>query len=337
MAKLGRPDFGSGGTRAGVSAGRAKVTIRKVSNRDAAKIAAETVGKAPYGRPRAVISNRSEITEREGTTGFKAAERAGKRIERVKKLTGSITVKKVSGKTAGDIAKDKQIANVARRDKFAKDMKPTKRIVKKTAPSKPKIEKTKAGGTVTRPGGRIDANRFKKVVPQDIKDIVKRRMSKPKLDPNEKVDVTLSNGNVVKMTRAKRDALRLKAKNAADNPRNSFAKSRETEKSENLTRREIADKNAEDRAKDLAGAMNRQYKESGTTWRNPATGKLERTQTKVADPMGEPERVQRATKRAVEGTKNSGAKVKPDLKLSPEAKKKFAQIKTINWKIKRGI
>lgn len=315
MAKLGRPEFGSGGTRAGISAGRAKVTIRKVSNRDAAKIAAETVGKAPYGRPRAVISNRSEITEREGTTRFKAAERASKRIERVKKLTGSVTIKKISGKTAGDIAKEKQIANVARRDKFAKDMKPTKRVVKKIAPSKPKIEKTPAGGTVTRPGGKIDANRFKKVVPQDVKDIVKRRT----------------------VTKTKPNELNIKLKNAANDPRNSFAKSREAEKSAKLARQEIADKKAEDRAKDLAGAMNRQYKESGTTWRNPATGKLERTQTKVADPMGEPERIQRATKRAVEGTKNSGAKVKPDLKLSPEAKKKFAQIKTINWKIKRGI
>jgi hypothetical protein len=61
------------------------IAKRKISNAAAAKIARETVGKAPYGRARQVISNRSEVTAREGATRFKAAERAGKRIERVKK------------------------------------------------------------------------------------------------------------------------------------------------------------------------------------------------------------------------------------------------------------
>jgi hypothetical protein len=311
-----------------------KPKAKKISDVAAAKIARETVGKAPYGRARGTISNKTELTEREGTTGFKAAERAGKRIERVKKLTGPITVKKIAGKTPGDIAKDKQAANAAKREKLNKDMKPRKRVIKKAEPRK--IVKTKAGGTVSKPKGKVDTEKFKKVTAQDVKDIVKRRMSKPKLDPNEKVDVTLSNGSVVKMTRAKRDALKLKAKNASDNPKNSFAKSREEEKSESLTRREIADKNAEDRAKDLTGAMNRQYQESGTNFRNPATGKMERIETNVANPMGESERVQRATKRGIEGTKNSGKKIKPDLKLSPEAKKKFAVKKTTNYKIKRG-
>jgi hypothetical protein len=311
-----------------------KPKAKKISDVAAAKIARETVGKAPYGRARSVVSNKTELTEREGTTGFKAAERAGKRVERVKKLTGPITVKKIAGKTPGDIAKDKQAANAAKREKLNKDMKPRKRVIKKAEPRK--VVKTKAGGTISKPKGKVDTKKFKKVTPQDVKDIVTRRMSKPKLDPNEKVDVTLSNGSVVKMTRAKRDALKLKAKNASDNPKNSFAKSREEEKSESLTRREIADKNAEDRAKDLTGAMNRQYQESGTNFRNPATGKMERIETNVANPMGESERVQRATKRGIEGTKNSGKKIKPDLKLSPEAKKKFAVKKTTNYKIKRG-
>ena len=307
---------------------------RKVSDREASKIARETVGKAPFGRNRAAITSKTEMSDREGTIGYKAAERAGKRIERVKKLTGPVTIKKTAGKTPGDIAKDKQAANAAKREKLNKDMKPKKRVVTKPEPRK--VVKTKAGGTVSKPKGKVDTKKFKKVTPQDVKDIVTRRMSKPKLDPNEKVDVTLSNGSVVKMTRAKRDALKLKAKNASDNPKNSFAKSREEEKSESLTRREIADKNAEDRAKDLTGAMNRQYQESGTNFRNPATGKMERIETNVANPMGESERVQRATKRGIEGTKNSGKKIKPDLKLSPEAKKKFAVKKTTNYKIKRG-
>ena len=311
-----------------------KPKARKISDVAAAKIARETVGKAPYGRARGTISNKTELTEREGTTGFKAAERAGKRIERVKKLTGPVTIKKTAGKTPGDIAKDKQAANAAKREKLNKDMKPRKRVIKKAEPRK--IVKTKAGGTVSKPKGKVDTEKFKKVTAQDVKDIVKRRMSKLKLDPNEKVDVTLSNGSVVKMTRAKRDALKLKAKNASDNPKNSFAKSREEEKSESLARREIADRNAEDRAKDLTGAMNRQYQESGTNFRNPATGKMERIETNVANPMGESERVQRATKRGIEGTKNSGKKIKPDLKLSPEARKKFAVKKTTNYKIKRG-
>jgi hypothetical protein len=302
---------------------------RKVSDREASKIARETVGKAPFGRARAVVSGKTELSEREGITRFEAAKRAGKRIERVKKLTGPVTVKKTAGKTPGDIAKDKQAANAAKRDKLNKDMKPRKRVVTKPEPRK--VVKTKAGGTVSRPGKKVDAEKFKKVTAKDVKDIVTRRMSKPKLDPNEKVDVTLSNGNVVKMTRAKRDALRLKAKNAADNPKNSFAKSREEEKSANLARREIADRNAEDRAKDLSGAMNRQYQESGTNFRNPATGKMERTQTNVANPMQEP-----ARKAEIEKLKAEALKAKkPNLKLSPEAKKKFAVKKTVNYKIKR--
>jgi phage pi2 protein 07 len=306
-----------------------KPKARKVSDVAAAKIARETVGKAPYGRNRAAITSKTEMADREGTTGYKAAERAGKRIERVKKLTGPVTVKKTAGKTPGDIAKDRQAANAAKRDKLNKDMKPRKRVV--TKPELRKVVKTKAGGTVSRPGKKVDAEKFKKVTAKDVKDIVTRRMSKPKLDPNEKVDVTLSNGNVVKMTRAKRDALRLKAKNAADNPRNSFAKSRETEKSENLTRREIADRNAEDRAKDLSGAMNRQYQESGTNFRNPATGKMERTQTNVANPMQEP-----ARRAEVEKLKSEAYRAKkPNLNLSPEARKKFAVKKTVNYKIKR--
>ena len=315
-----------------------KPAVRKVSDVAASKIARETVGKAPYGRARSVVSNKTELTEREGTTGFKAAERAGKRIERIKKLTGPVTRRRVSGKTAGDIAKEKQAANAARRDKFAKDVKPAKRIVKKAEPRK--IVKTKAGGTVSNAKGKVDADKFKKVTAQDVKDIVTRRMSKPKLDPNEKVDVTLSNGSVVKMTRAKRDALKLKAKNASDNPKNSFAKSREEEKSAQLARQEIRDKNAEDRAKDLSGAMNRQYAESGTTWRNPATGKLERTQTKVADPMLEQKRLQESREAVDEGFKQQRlikrGKGTPNLKLTPEAKKKFAVKKTANYKIKKG-
>lgn len=302
---------------------------RKVSDREASKIARETVGKAPFGRARAVVSGKTELSEREGITRFEAAERAGKRIERVKKLTGPVTVKKTAGKTPGDIAKDKQAASADKRDKFNKDMKPRKRVVSKPEPRK--VVKTKAGGTVSRPGKKVDAEKFKKVTAEDVKDIVTRRMSKPKLDPNEKVDVTLSNGSVVKMTRAKRDALRLKAKNAADSPKNSFAKSRETEKSESLARREIADRNAEERAKDLSGAMNRQYQESGTNFRNPVSGKMERTQTNVADPMQEP-----ARKLEVERLKSEAYRAKkPNLKLSPEAKKKFAVKKTVNYKIKR--
>jgi hypothetical protein len=303
---------------------------RKVSKVDAAKIARKTVGKAPYGRARQVISNRSETTAREGSTVGMAAVRIAKKKERVKKLTGPVTVKKIAGKTPGDIAKDKQAANAAKRDKLNKDMKPRKRVIKKAEPRK--VVKTKAGGTVSRPGKKVDTEKFKKITAKDVKDIVTRRMSKPKLDPNEKVDVTLSNGNVVKMTRAKRDALRLKAKNAADNPKNSFAKSRETEKSESLTRREIADKNAEDRAKDLSGAMNRQYQESGTNFVNPATGKVERIQTNVANPMQEP-----ARRAEIEKLKSEAYRAKkPNLKLSPEAKKKFAVKKTANYKIKRG-
>lgn len=307
-----------------------KPKARKVSDVAAAKIARETVGKAPYGRNRAAITSKTEMSDREGTIGYKAAERAGKRIERVKKLTGPVTIKKTAGKTPGDIAKDKQAANATKREKFNKDMKPKKRVVTKPEPRK--VVKTKAGGTVSKPKGKVDTKKFKKVTPQDVKDIVTRRMSKPKLDPNEKVDVTLSNGSVVKMTRAKRDALKLKAKNASDNPKNSFAKSREEEKSESLTRREIADKNAEDRAKDLSGAMNRQYQESGTNFRNPATGKMERTQTNVANPMQEPARRAEIEKLKAEALKAK----KPNLKLSPEARKKFAVKKTTNYKIKKG-
>jgi phage pi2 protein 07 len=311
-----------------------KPKAKKISDVAAAKIARETVGKAPFGRARGTISNKTDMSNREGTIGYKAAERAGKIIEREKKLTGPVTIKKTAGKTPGDIEKNRQAANAAKREKLNKDMKPKKRVVTKPEPRK--VVKTKAGGTVSKPKGKVDTKKFKKVTPQDVKDIVTRRMSKPKLDPNEKVNVTLSNGSVVKMTRAKRDALKLKAKNASDNPKNTFAKSRETEKSESLARREIADRNAEERAKDLTGAMNRQYQESGTNFRNPATGKMERTQTNVANPMGESERMQRATKRTVEGTKNFGKKIKPDLKLSPEARKKFAVKKTKNYKIKRG-
>jgi len=134
-----------------------------------------------------------------------------KKEARVKKLTGPVTIKKTAGKTPGDIAKNRQAANAAKREKLNKDMKPKKRVITKPEPRK--VVKTKAGGTVSNPKGKVDTKKFKKVTPQDVKDIVTRRMSKPKLDPNEKVDVTLSNGSVVKMTRAKRDALKLKAKN----------------------------------------------------------------------------------------------------------------------------
>ena len=107
-----------------------------------------------------------------------------------------------------------------------------------------------------------------------------------------------------------------------------------------LSRREIADRNAEERAKDLSGAMNRQYKESGTTWRNPASGKMERTQTKVANPMQENKRLQEAREATDQGIKQQRAikrgRGNPDLKLSPEARKKFAVKKTTNYKIKRG-
>ena len=284
------------------------IAKRKISNAAAAKIARETVGKAPYGRVRQVISNRSEVTAREGATRFKAAERAGKRIERVKKLTGPVTVKKTAGKTPGDIAKDKQAANAAKRDKLNKDMKPRKRVVSKPEPRK--VVKTKAGGTVSRPGKKVDTEKFKKVTAKDIKDVVTRRMVK-KSKPSE---------------------LSIKMKNAADNSKNSFAKSRETEKSESLARREIADKNAEQRANELRNSMNKQYEESGTNFRNPASGKMERTQTNVANPMQEP-----ARKAEVEKLKSEAYRAKkPNLNLSPEARKKFAVKKTANYKIKRG-
>ena len=307
-----------------------KPKARKVSDVAAAKIARETVGKAPYGRNRAAITSKTEMSDREGTIGYKAAERAGKRIERVKKLTGPVTIKKTAGKTPGDIAKDKQAANAAKREKLNKDMKPRKRVVKKAEPRK--VVKTKAGGTVSRPGKKVDTEKFRKVTAKDVKDIVTRRMSKPKLDPNEKVDVTLSNGNVVKMTRAKRDALKLKAKNASDNPKNSFVKSRKEDETKKYGDRELRDAEAEDRAKDLTGAMNRQYQESGTNFRNPATGKMERIQTNVANPMQEPARRAEVEKLKAEGLKRK----KPNLQLSPEAKKKFAIKKTANYKIKRG-
>ena len=127
---------------------------RKVSDREASKIARETVGKAPFGRNRAVVSGKTESTEREGTTRFKAAERAGKRIERVKKLTGPVTIKKTAGKTPGDIAKNRQAANAAKREKLNKDMKPKKRVITKPEPRK--VVKTKAGGTISNPKGKVD-------------------------------------------------------------------------------------------------------------------------------------------------------------------------------------
>lgn len=290
---------------------------RKVSDKDATQIARKTVGKSPVPRERKVIL-------RDNARGIGPSERKQISIKR------EVTKRKA---TKEELTKPKKVKVVTT---------PSKRVVKKSAPSKPGVEKTKAGGTVTRPKGKVNIKKFEKVKAEDIKDIVTRRMQPKRKVEDEKISDKLSGRHLTTLTAAQKKELALKMKNAKSNSKD---KTREEVKSIKLERREKADIEAEKRGEELRSEMNRQYAESGKThkYEMPGTriGKTFRTNTKVENPLREPGNITEVEGRATRGIKNQavgplniGGK-KPDLKLSPAAKKRLVTKRINNYKLKK--
>ena len=310
---------------------------RKVSNADASAAARRAVGKSPVPRERKVIL-------KDNARGLSQRERKEVAIKREVKTRPA---------TKEELTKPKKIKTITTPpQRVVKIAEPRKVVKTKGVPLKnekrqtvqgPK-PKTLSGGTVSRPGKKIDADKFAKIKAEDIKDVVQRRMAKSKLDPKEKVTVTRPDGSTVQMTRAERDSLNTKLRNAGRNPENSFAKSREEVKSIKLERREQADIEAEKRGEELRAQMNKQHAESGKThkYEMPGTrvGKTFRVNTKVENPMREPGNITEVEGRTIRGEKNQkGLSLqgkKPDLKLSPAARQRLITKRMNNYKLKKG-
>lgn len=145
MAKLGRPEFGGGGTRSGMSAGRAKVTIvrpkPKAASAETAKAQKASVKKLPNRTaPKTDLSSRGvKPTQNEKITRARDAQwdKAEKRFEAQEEMyyTGPKTGKPAFKQSAKNARKDATIDKEAAKKVPIKinsaKLKPN-RIIKKT-------------------------------------------------------------------------------------------------------------------------------------------------------------------------------------------------------------
>ena len=194
MAKYGRPDFGSGGTRAGVSAGRARVTVRRVSDADAKAIAEKAAGakgrrlvsmeaKDKYGKP---IKGSPPITDAkpaktikvepsEKLTGRPAGEST---VTKTKKpdVKPSMTKKAFKDWGGGSVSPGQRAAIKGAMDKGLKsDAKIVEAKIPKTEPVRPPKGEIRSYKKVIKP--------IVKVKPTTIGDKPKPRIDKPVQGP----------------------------------------------------------------------------------------------------------------------------------------------------------
>jgi hypothetical protein len=217
LAKYGRPDFGSGGTRADVSAGRAKVTVRRVSNADAKEVAEKAAGASRPRLPQAgrdvAISNKPakivKVKPSEKLTGRPANDSV---VTKTKKpdIKPSMTKKIFKDYGGGSVSPGQRAAIKAQMDK---GLKPNSKIIEakipKTEPVRPpkdkprvykkvikKIEKPKP---VTTPKPRTDKPvqgpaKIKRIVP--VKKFVKG--AKPKIGKLQPDKLIATNQDLIK-------------------------------------------------------------------------------------------------------------------------------------------
>jgi hypothetical protein len=250
----------------------------KVTPAQARAIAAELAKRPGPGRPRPVLKNQG--------TGLSPREKAQVSIRQpVQKITTA-----AGQRSPGQVAQQAFEKAQAQKAAFAKST-----TAKNVAAPKPRVgvratqEKTSLGGTVTKAGtgGR-------KVSPsttaQDIKNVVQQRTARQIAGPVK----TKQDSNGASSLRPSREEANIAARAAQ----------------QRANAQRVLD------AKAQAASANKQYKDSGTTYRNKVSGKLERTTTNVANPMNEA-----AAQREADARVNTGlAKIKEAESLAQKGK-----------------
>ena len=217
MAKLGRPDFGSGGTRAGVSAGRARVTVRRVPDAEAKAIAEKAAGQskpriASAGRDVAISNKPPKIVKvkpSEKLTGRPANDSV---VTKTKKpdVKPSMTKKAFKDWGGGSVSPGQRAAIKGAMDKGLKsDVKVTRSGLNDIEPVRPpkgeirsykkvikKIEKPKP---VTTPKPRTDKPvqgpaKIKRIVP--VKKF--KKDAKPKIGKLQPDKLIATNQDLIK-------------------------------------------------------------------------------------------------------------------------------------------
>jgi hypothetical protein len=237
--------------------------MAKVTPAQARAIANAIVGRRPANAPAP-----TKVLKNQGT-GLSPRERQQVSIRQpVQKISSA-----AGPKTPGQLAQQKYDASKAQTKAFEKST-----AAKNVAAPKPRIgvratqEQTSLGGTVTKAGtgGR-------KVSPsttaQDIKNVVQQRTARQIAGP-----VKTKQEGAPSLRPSREDA------NIA---------ARAAQQRANAQR--VLD------AKAQAASANKQYKDSGTTYRNKISGKLERTTTNVQNPMHEQAARNEAERRVNEG------------------------------------
>jgi hypothetical protein len=218
LAKYGRPDFGGGGTAAGTrGGGRARVTVRRVSNADAKEVAEKAAGVSRPRLPQAgrdvAISNKPakivKVKPSEKLTGRPAGEST---VTKTKKpdVKPSMTKKIFKDYGGGSVSPGQRAAIKAQMDKGLKpDSKITEAKIPKTEPVRPPkdkprvfkkvIKKVAKAKPVTTPKPRRDKPvqgpaKIKKVVPK--KKFVKG--AKPKIGKLRPDKLIATNQDLIK-------------------------------------------------------------------------------------------------------------------------------------------
>ena len=253
---------------------------RKVSSADAKVVAAKTVGKSPTG---------SQLKFKQIGTGLSKTEKTAVKIKApVQKIQSA-----AGGKTQGQIAVERSNAAAARRVDLQKKLQPPKRVVTKAntsvvtgTVSKPKnvltyvknnLEVTRKAPTGTTTGKGVDMSKLNKGTAQDVKDIVVRRTERAKQPIAQKTNIEKS------------------LKQAADNPKNSFAKSRQQLDTKKYAQREARDAQAAREGQEAETSARKQWTDSQ---RSPKT---------VQNPVNERGTVAKVNEQASTGIKESNA------------------------------
>ena len=244
----------------------------RVTAQEAEDVAKSAVGKYPGNAARP-----SSVTK-PVSTGLSQSEKAQVSIKQPVK-----SIKSAAGpKTMSDIQTENKAAKEVARKQFKQAVRNTTKVTRSSniTEVQPSESTTKPTTDDTHISPRIALKRAQAKAP-----------------------VPRSGGDVPNETK-------LKLENAAKNPANTFARSRsdiDTAARKTLIKR-VYSEAAEGQA--TRRVMNKQYKESGTTFRNPANGKLERTTTNVANPMNEPAARNEAEARVNRGLKEIEAREK---------------------------
>ena len=223
----------------------------KVTPAQARAIANAIVGRRPANAPAP-----TKILKNQGT-GLSPRERQQVSIRQPVQKIATAAGQRSPGQVAQQAFEKAQAQKAA----FAKST-TAKNVAapKPRIPSGPTIKKTSLGGTVVKAGtgGRKASS---SVTAQDVKDLVQQRTARQIAGPVK----TKQDSNGASMLRSSRED-----QNAA---------ARAAQQRANANR--VLD------AKAQIASANKQYKDSGTTYRNKVSGKLERTTTNVANPMEE--------------------------------------------------